>query len=160
MLLDSSLNISSFGESEEGELYVADLVGALYRMTAPSPLNVDLTGSWDTLSSTCHITSASPRCLVQGRFLLRNQETRSSLRRALTKFYLSQDEILSPDDRELRQQPTGKIAAGMTVALSFRKSLPFGDTALKQFVIAVVDAEHTIAETDENNNIIAFGLIH
>jgi glucose/arabinose dehydrogenase len=32
---DTSLNISSFGESESGELYVTDLNGALYRVIAP-----------------------------------------------------------------------------------------------------------------------------
>ena len=32
---DTSLNISSFGESESGELYVTDLNGSLYRVIAP-----------------------------------------------------------------------------------------------------------------------------
>ena len=33
---DTSLNISSFGESEAGELYVTDLNGSLYRVIAPA----------------------------------------------------------------------------------------------------------------------------
>ena len=35
-LLDTSLNVSSFGEDERGELYVTDLRGALYRLDARS----------------------------------------------------------------------------------------------------------------------------
>jgi glucose/arabinose dehydrogenase len=34
VLLDTSLSISSFGEDEQGELYVVDLNGAVYRITA------------------------------------------------------------------------------------------------------------------------------
>jgi len=33
-LLDSKLGISSFGEDESGELYVLDLSGGIYRVTA------------------------------------------------------------------------------------------------------------------------------
>jgi len=35
MLLDSSLNISTFGEDAAGELYVADLKGTIYRIITP-----------------------------------------------------------------------------------------------------------------------------
>ena len=36
LLLDSTLLISTFGEDESGELYVADYgAGAIYRITAP-----------------------------------------------------------------------------------------------------------------------------
>jgi subtilase family serine protease len=137
-----------------------DLGGALYQVTALPPPDVDLTGAWDTVSYTCRPTSLGPKCTVQGTFLLQNHGTQSSPRRALTKFYLSQDGVLGSDDVELRKQWTGQLAAGRTVRLSFRKNLPIGDVVLDQFVIAVVDAENAIAETEENNNIIAFGPIH
>ena len=32
LLIDTSLNISSFGEDEAGEIYVVDLNGAVYRL--------------------------------------------------------------------------------------------------------------------------------
>jgi glucose/arabinose dehydrogenase len=35
--LDTSLSISSFGEDEAGELYVVDIGGAIYQLTAPIP---------------------------------------------------------------------------------------------------------------------------
>src|SRR5262249_56290590 len=35
VVLDTGLNISSFGEDAAGELYVADLNGAIYRIATP-----------------------------------------------------------------------------------------------------------------------------
>lgn len=35
-LLDTALNLSSFGEDESGELYLADLNGSIYRIVGPS----------------------------------------------------------------------------------------------------------------------------
>jgi hypothetical protein len=35
--LETSLSIVSFGEDEDGELYVVDYLGAIYELTAPSP---------------------------------------------------------------------------------------------------------------------------
>jgi glucose/arabinose dehydrogenase len=37
VLMDTSLNISSFGEDEAGEIYVVDLGGSVYRVTNPNP---------------------------------------------------------------------------------------------------------------------------
>ena len=37
---DTSINISSFGESESGELYLTDLNGALYRVIAPEFIDI------------------------------------------------------------------------------------------------------------------------
>ena len=34
LLIDTSLNISSFGEDEQGEIYVVDIKGAVYRISA------------------------------------------------------------------------------------------------------------------------------
>lgn len=39
LLLDSSANVSSFGEDEQGELYVVDLGGTVYRIAAPLSLS-------------------------------------------------------------------------------------------------------------------------
>ena len=37
LLLDTELRISSFGEDEEGEVYVVDLDGAVYRIVGADP---------------------------------------------------------------------------------------------------------------------------
>src|SRR5262245_18179712 len=39
-LIDSTLSISTFGEDEAGEVYVADLGGAIYHLVAPNALQV------------------------------------------------------------------------------------------------------------------------
>ncbi len=41
-LLDTALNVASFGEDESGELYVVDLGGTVSRLTNPSPCAVTL----------------------------------------------------------------------------------------------------------------------
>jgi hypothetical protein len=151
------LNIASFGESEDGELYIADLNGALYKLTTTPSSPVDLTGSWAALASTCRAAGVGPRCIVQGSFLLQNQGIQKTPSPVLTKFYLSRDDVLSSDDVELWQRKTGRIAAGKTTTLSFRLNLPVGVTARNQFIIALVDATNAIAEIEENNNSVAFG---
>jgi glucose/arabinose dehydrogenase len=162
-LLDSDLGISSFGEDEEGELYVTDHGGALYRIgSASSPSSspasgVDLAGAWSTLRQTCKPLRAGVRCTLVGRVRVRNQGTKPAARRSRTKFYLSSDAVLSAEDVPLRQTLMGRIGAGAARTLSLRKSLPLGVTALGQYVLAVVDANHRLAEIDETNNIIPGG---
>ena len=53
---DTSLNISSFGESESGELYLTDLNGALYRVIAP-----EFSGHRDL-----HVPRQHPLALLRG----------------------------------------------------------------------------------------------
>ncbi len=38
LLLDTELNISSFGEDEEGEIYVVDIAGTIHRIVNPNPV--------------------------------------------------------------------------------------------------------------------------
>jgi glucose/arabinose dehydrogenase len=160
-LLDSDLSLSSFGEDEDGELYVTDLGGTLYRINGPSSAasGVDLAGAWRTLRQTCNTRRTGARCTLLGRLLIWNQGTQRAARRSRTKFYLSNDAVLSAEDAPLRSALTGRIKAGTTRHLILRKSLPPGRTALHQYVIAVVDAEHRLAELDEANNFIVDGPI-
>jgi uncharacterized protein YecE (DUF72 family) len=44
---DTTYNISSFGEDEDGELYVVDLNGSLYRFVSPSSVFADSFESGD-----------------------------------------------------------------------------------------------------------------
>lgn len=162
-LLDSGLGISSFGEDEAGELYVADHGGAIYRIGSSSSASsspasgVDLAGSWRTLRQTCRPFRAGVRCTLIGRVRVWNQGTKDAARRSRTKFYLSGDAVLSAEDVPLRQTLTGRIGAGAARTLTLRKSLPPGVTALGWHVLAVVDADHRFAEIDEIDNIVSGG---
>jgi glucose/arabinose dehydrogenase len=156
ILANSGLNISSFGEDENGELYAASLGGSIYQLTSIPP-DVDLIGSWNSLTHTCKTTPAGIKCTLRGAFLLQNQGTQRTLRSLFTTFYLSTDNVLSTDDIELRKRWTGRLKEGKRIKIPFLKRLPIGSTALNQFVIAVIDSENAIAETDENNNIAVFG---
>ncbi len=78
-LLATSLVISSFGEDEEGEIYVVDWLGAVYRLTAPAPSAAALTlaltrnaprvapGEWLRLGlSVSNLSGAGPQDLYFG----------------------------------------------------------------------------------------------
>lgn len=68
-LLDSDLSISTFGEDEEGELYVADLGGTLYRLHGETFCSLRLDKatyrSGDTIrATTLEIANLSPRSVA------------------------------------------------------------------------------------------------
>lgn len=158
LLLPSGLSIASFGEDESGELYIADISGSIYKVTStPSTPQVDLTGDWSIVQERCRTFQSGQRCTVSGLFWLKNLGTKRATHATFTRFYLSTDPTLSPDDVELRSKLSGRIRAGSIRNLTMRRTLPLGDTAHDRYVIAVVDADNTIVETEERNNGKVFG---
>ena len=71
------------------------------------------------------------------------------------KSYLSRDQVLSPDDYQDGVVPTANYAAGLTVAqvaaaMTVRNTV----TAGNYYLILKIDADNSIAESNENNNTI------
>ncbi len=158
LLLESSLNISSFGEDEAGELYVADHNGAVYKLTTTPPsTDVDLTGAWNSLQQTCRASTEGVQCRVAGVFLVQNQVAQRSAQSAFVTFYLSTDAALSADDSVLQRRFLGRVSAGRTRRLLFRKLLPIGGAASGRYVIAVIDTDDDVPEMVENNNTVVLG---
>src|SRR5690606_3558315 len=57
-LIDSDLSISSFGQGNDGELYVVNYGGTLHRIVFESPPNADAVP--ETLSATGCVSEADP----------------------------------------------------------------------------------------------------
>jgi hypothetical protein len=118
---------------------------------------VDLTGTWNSLTQTCRQRIGGEKCSLSGKLSVENMGDQNAPS-SLVKFYLSGDGIYQPGvDTFLKQIVTGVVKAGKSKALRMSYSLPAGENALGKYVIAVIDAENTVVESNEANNIIVFG---
>jgi ELWxxDGT repeat protein len=71
------------------------------------------------------------------------------------KAYVSTDNILSADDRLYSTIPTGNFAAGFSVPqVSDSTTTPRTIPAGQYYLIAKADADNTIVESNENNNVL------
>jgi subtilase family serine protease len=74
-------------------------------------------------------------------------------------FYLSGNNTFSPDDTFLKKLSAGKLKKGASKKITLSVTLPVGVTVSGKYVIAVVDPQNAISESDENNNQIVYGPI-
>jgi hypothetical protein len=122
----------------------------------PAP---DLTGEWlSQITQTCKETSKGPKCKVSGTLGVKNignQDAPSSR----VRFYLSNDRTYDKDDIFLKQVATGTLKAGKSKAKKLSGSLPPGTTGSGKNIIAVIDADKTVAEANETNNNAVYGPI-
>jgi hypothetical protein len=118
----------------------------------------DLTGTWSNLVQTCKTKNAGPQCKVKGRLLVSNigcvDASTSFLR-----YYLSDDSEYDAGDTLLKQQATGTVKVGKIKKRTLSAQLPANVSGTGKFIIAVLDADHTLAECDETNNAIVLGPI-
>jgi hypothetical protein len=118
----------------------------------------DLTGSWISLSQTCKGPIQSQKCTITGSIEIVNSGGRDAPSSNL-KFYLSKDGILHGDETLLKQSAAGRLKPGEKRIKQFSYRLPSKEKASGQYIIAAIDANHTVSETDESNNLIVFGPI-
>jgi subtilase family serine protease len=59
----------------------------------------------------------------------------------------------------LKEQRAGSLKPGKIVRFVWGKVLPNNGSASGHYLFAVIDAEHTISEINEDNNIVRFGPI-
>ena len=119
--------------------------------------NPDLTGQWNFLNQTCK-TSDTTRCKINGSFIIQNtgnQKARSSS----VDFYLSDDDQYDEGDTFLKRISTGPIKAGDSTVKKLRYRLPAGESASGKYIMAVIDPEDVVTESDETNNEVAYGPI-
>jgi subtilase family serine protease len=74
-------------------------------------------------------------------------------------FYLSDSGAFDEEDTLLRRSPTGTIKASKSKGIKFSYNFPLGQSASGKYIIAVIDADDTVSELDEENNIAVFGPI-
>jgi len=162
-LLDSPLTISTFGEDEAGEVYVADYgSGTIYRVTdaAPpkegpptNPDGPDLTGTWQSATQSCKGSSATLKCKLRGTFLTENRGLQKAPVVSL-RFYLSQDTDFDANDTLLKEMNVSSLKSNKAKAKKLKVSLPTSSSASGQTVIAVIDSANMVVESDEANNTI------
>jgi len=78
---------------------------------------------------------------------------------AFVKFYLSNQAKYDEGDTFLKQVATGSIKTGTGKAKTLSYSFSAGETASGEFIIAVTDADNTVAESNEVNNAVVSGPI-
>ncbi|NWF76691.1 MAG: hypothetical protein HXY53_09035, partial [Nitrospirae bacterium] len=116
----------------------------------------DLTGTWSSMTQTCKETSSGAKCKIIGTLNIQNTGNETASSSAL-RFYLSNDAVYDADDILLKESSTGKVKAGMSKDKKLKYKLPIGETASGQYVIAVIDADNTITESNETNNAVTYG---
>jgi len=111
---------------------------------------VDLTGSWVALKQVCGRFGG---CSLKGRFKVRNIGA-SPAAASVLRFFLSGDG--ATPTTLVREVAVGAMAPGHAQRIRLRQALP-GGSAAGMFVLAMVDAGETVPESNEANNVIAFG---
>jgi glucose/arabinose dehydrogenase len=160
LLLETSIPIASFGEGDDGEVYVVNYIGSIYRLAdAEAPSTAELHGAWTRAEQTCTTTDGEQRCIVHGVFPVQNRGPSRTSRSFLTKFYLSDDATFDDSDILLKAQRAGSLRPGKAVRFTWGKTLPGGGSASGRYLLAVVDAEQTVEELNEDNNLVVFGPI-
>ena len=72
---------------------------------------------------------------------------------SVIKFYLSTDNLLDGGDILLGSRAVPALAARTTSKATTNVTIPLATTAGRYFVIAVADADSTVVESDESNNL-------
>jgi uncharacterized delta-60 repeat protein len=113
----------------------------------------DLTGSWIALKQVCRGPSGGPPCRLRGRFVVRNTGV-SRAAASVVRFALSGDG--ATPTTPVKQVAMPAMDPGHSQRIRLRSAVP-GGSAAGMFVLGMVDADGAVAESDEANNVIAFG---
>jgi hypothetical protein len=114
-----------------------------------------LTGTWESVTLTCR-GRRDGHCTLRGTFTALNPSTQSTPRVVL-RFYLSDDQFLDDDDALLDEVKVRRLALGESQERDLLVRLPHDLDAIGQFIIAFIDADNVVAESNEENNVVAFG---
>jgi hypothetical protein len=116
----------------------------------------DLTGTWTSLIQTCRDSKNGTRCKVKGKLNIQNMGTKNAAS-STVKFYLSNDNVFDAADTYLKKISVKNIKTGESSDKSLKYTFPYGETLAGKYIIAVVDADNTVFEANEDNNEIAYG---
>lgn len=116
---------------------------------------IDLTGQWSNLYQSCR----SNRCTLKGKFSVSNTGTSYSSQFKV-RFYLSNNSSYDISDSLLKEVSISKLKYNSSKAISLNIRLPVGTNAFTKYILAIIDQDNLVNETDENNNIIVYGPIY
>ena len=113
-----------------------------------------LTGRWDdAVAVSCHGRASENQCSLSGTFTAINPSI-SSTPNVVLRFFLSADPVLDADDVALGDLPVKPLDPTETQVRTFHANVPRGLDATGLFVIAFIDADNVVFESNESNNIV------
>jgi hypothetical protein len=118
----------------------------------------DLIGAWK--SDVSEKITASGQARLKGVFTLTNQSpTQPTASGSFVRFYLSKTDKLTDQDKAIGEEaPFGIIPPKGSVKLTLRDAkLAKGASASGKYVIAVIDPDDQVKETDKTNNTVVYG---
>ena len=121
---------------------------------ADGGVDTDLTGAWMKATQKCSGSGAKFKCVIKGTFNVRHRG-RWNVSATRLQFYLSNDATFDAGDTLLKQFSIPPLRVGQTARVSLHVKLR--SRALGKFLIAIVDANDAVMETDEENNVVVFG---
>ncbi len=129
------------------------------RLTSTGPgaavSGVDLTGAWKSLSQTSEGAGEELQATILGEFEVKNIGSQTAPPTRI-RFFFSADGVYDPEFVQLIQEVgVPEVKAGGTVKVVLKARLKKGNDAIGVFVIAVVNATNTVAETNKKNNIVS-----
>jgi hypothetical protein len=124
------------------------------KTTVTVPHESDLTGNWTSLVQQCENT----KCKIKGTLNIQNVGNVDAAS-SFTRFYLSDDAAYDEGDMLLKQVSTGILKAGNSKNVTLSYSFPIAISATDKYIIAVVDTDNTVVESNKSNNIIVYGPI-
>ena len=118
----------------------------------------DLIGVWK--DAVTEKETASGRTKLTGKFKVTNQSPQTATSGpSVVRLYLSASATLGTGDPVLGADlPFAALAPGASVNVSFKNvKVPKASTASGMYVIAVIDPDSNVKETDRSNNTVAYG---
>lgn len=150
------------------------LLGAFFSLNLPSGVGIaeandsfviasngdmpDLTGTWTSFTNSCKETKRGIKCKAKGKLSIQNSGILDAPS-SYVRFYISYNTVFDEgEDEFLKQVATGKIKKSKSKTKTFSCSFGYGVQTSGRYIIAVIDADNTVAETDEVNNDIIYGI--
>ncbi|MDQ2730765.1 MAG: hypothetical protein M3Y56_03825 [Armatimonadota bacterium] len=122
----------------------------------PVPALPDLTGTWGTISEHPSAGDAAGRSAIKGEFLLKNAGG-SETSPCSVKFVLAKSTTPAKDDILLEGVISPPLRGGEMRRIDLDIDLPIAMGASGKYVIAILNADHSTADSDDTNNVITAG---
>ena len=120
----------------------------------------DLVGSWTGTIVATTTASGRTKLKLKGDFTVKNQSPqKATAAGSVVRLFLSTDANFDAGDLVIGQDvPFGVLAPGASVNLALGSlKLPAGTAASGMYVIAVINPDHVVKETDYTNNAVTYG---